>query len=174
MSLRGGEDVPLNKHLDRLHLKAESPLPRSPSKTFPAPQDLATDGHWAIAAHGGAGAISDTASIPARYMIESGEGMPMFILVAVLHLERDRRSMDLIPGCEVLCHVILVGGSHFWQHACSRMLYHTCIRLKEFSDAFAFGQQMLRNGATAMDAVQEVLASCMHTHISSFAYRTYA
>jgi len=96
MSLRGGEDVPLNKHLDRLHLKAESPLPRSPSKTFPAPEDLATDGHWAIAAHGGAGAISDTASIPAR--------------------------------------------------------------LKEFSDAFAFGQQMLRNGATAMDAVQEALA----------------
>jgi len=40
------------------------------------------------------------------------------------------------------------------------------IRLKEFSDAFAFGQQMLCNGATAMDAVQEVLDfACIHTSL---------
>jgi hypothetical protein len=42
-----------------------SPLPSSPSKVFPAARG-GSKGEWAIAAHGGAGAISDTSSIPAR------------------------------------------------------------------------------------------------------------
>jgi hypothetical protein len=43
-------------------------LPTRPCKhVFRAGGDLCQDGAWAIAAHGGAGAISDTASIPARY-----------------------------------------------------------------------------------------------------------
>ena len=81
----------------KAHWKEEvaPPLSASPSKTFPAAKRV-TDGGWALAAHGGAGTISDTESIP--------------------------------------------------------------IRMKEFSDAFAYGQKMLQDGALAVDAVQEVVA----------------
>lgn len=54
--------------MHKLHINEKevaSPLPRSPSKMFPAERG-ANDGRWSIAAHGGAGAITDTASIPAR------------------------------------------------------------------------------------------------------------
>ena len=81
----------------RLLREGSPPLRRSLSKSFAnAGQQREEDGAWAIAAHGGAGAISDTASIPAR--------------------------------------------------------------LKEFEEAFAVGKQMLEAGATALDAVQEVVA----------------
>ena len=92
--------LPKSHSFERHH--KDSPIPVSPSKTFPAGDaslqlympkrictcgffhalahalglpgcfskaggEVASDGAWAIAAHGGAGAISDTASILARY-----------------------------------------------------------------------------------------------------------
>jgi len=173
MSLRGGADLPVvNKHLEHLHLKAESPLPRSPGKTFPAPKDLATDGHWAIAAHGGAGAISDTASIPARYMIESGEGVPLFILAAFSHLRQDRRSTDFILGCVGVVSYYCIWwlsllAAYVYTHACcgyqaQGIFRCVCIRA---ADAL---QRRHGYGCRSRGA-----RFCMHTHISLFAYRTY-
>jgi len=49
------------------------------------------------------------------------------------------------------------------QSADCALAHLTCSanRLKEFTEAFARGQEILKNGGTALDAVQEVLCVCV-------------